>query len=103
MINNLTVLIFAMGWQGGTITQVAQALKIEAATIIAASEDDMGDLLRVAQAYRRMNDFVRIGKYSLSRTLGDEPGMVFIQKNGAPGAAYKTDFIERFLDNHLGV
>ena len=48
-VSNLTALIFAMGRQGGTLLDVARSLGVEPYDIIAADDEKMGILLRMAQ------------------------------------------------------
>jgi hypothetical protein len=43
------VLCFIMGWQGGTVHQVASALGVEVNDILDASQERMGELARMAQ------------------------------------------------------
>lgn len=52
-ISNLSALCFAMGHQGGTISQVARDLDVKTSDILEADENRMEDLLRLAQAYSR--------------------------------------------------
>jgi len=55
-VPNTTALIFAMGYQGGTVHQVAADLGVTTSDILNADADRMGDLLRLAQAYRNSRD-----------------------------------------------
>lgn len=48
-LNNTHILCFILGWQGGTIYQVATALDINATIILTADEAVMGELCRKAQ------------------------------------------------------
>lgn len=49
-VPNTTALIFAMGYQGGTVHQVAGSLGVDVSDILNADADRMDDLLRLAQA-----------------------------------------------------
>lgn len=49
---NTHVLCFVLGWQGGTIHQVAAALGVTTQSILDADYDIMGELCRKAQAVR---------------------------------------------------
>jgi len=51
-VPNTTALIFAMGYQGGTVHQVAADLGVTTSDILNADEERMGELLRLAQAFR---------------------------------------------------
>lgn len=51
-ISNLTVLMFIMGYQGGTIHQCAEHLGTTAKDILSASPSRMDDLMRQAQLFR---------------------------------------------------
>ena len=46
---NLVALQFAMGYQGGTIHQMAEALRVSTDDILNADDERMGELLRKAQ------------------------------------------------------
>ncbi len=52
-VSNLTALCFAMGNQGGTLNQVASDLGVSPQEILNAKDEEIGDLLRKAQAYSR--------------------------------------------------
>lgn len=51
-ISNTAVLLFVMGYQGGTVHQVAGELGVEVDYIINANATEMGELCRKAQAYQ---------------------------------------------------
>jgi hypothetical protein len=53
---NTETLMFIMGWQGGTIEQVASALHVSPRHILNADNKDMGELARAAQEVRRLRD-----------------------------------------------
>lgn len=48
-LTNTEVLCFVLGWQGGTIHQVADALNVSSDEILDADHDKMTDLCRKAQ------------------------------------------------------
>lgn len=48
-VPNTFALCFALGWQGGTVHQVAETLETTVQDILTADEDRMGVLLRLAQ------------------------------------------------------
>lgn len=48
-VTNLVALQFAMGYQGGTIHQMADRLRVSTDDILNADDEKMGDLLRKAQ------------------------------------------------------
>jgi hypothetical protein len=50
---NAQVLMFVLGWQGGTIHQVSKALGVTDSAILDADYDQMGELCRAAQALSR--------------------------------------------------
>lgn len=50
---NTHVLCFVLGWQGGTIHQVAKLLGVTTSDICNADYDRMGDLCRMAQEKRK--------------------------------------------------
>lgn len=52
MVTNLTAIIFTMGRQGGTVDDVARELGVTVNEILNADDDQMGDLLRMAQKFR---------------------------------------------------
>lgn len=52
-LSNTRILIYVLGWQGGTLTQVAQELGVAGTVILEADEDGMDVLCRMAQ--RREN------------------------------------------------
>lgn len=49
---NLQVLCFVLGYQGGTLHQIANELGIAASDILDADYDQMGELCRKAQKLR---------------------------------------------------
>lgn len=51
-IPNTMALIFARGWQGGTVHQIASELKTSTDDILTANIERMGELLRKAQHLR---------------------------------------------------
>lgn len=48
-LTNTHILCFVLGWQGGTVHQVAQELGVTTSDIIDAGDARMGELCRVAQ------------------------------------------------------
>lgn len=52
IVSNTEILIFIVGWQGGTIHQIAEHLSIKTSDIILADYDKMQDLMRLAQTKR---------------------------------------------------
>lgn len=52
-LTNTAVLCFILGWQGGTVHQVADALGVTRDDILTASYTRMGELARKAQAVCR--------------------------------------------------
>lgn len=52
VISNTEILMFILGWQGGTVHQVAEVLGISTGTILNADYDKMQDLMRLAQRKR---------------------------------------------------
>lgn len=50
--SNLEILCFILGWQGGTIYQVAEKLEVTPIQILNASEDRLKKLVRIAQHKR---------------------------------------------------
>lgn len=48
-LTNTEILCFVLGWQGGTVHQVAKALEVEVQYILDANHDQMLDLCRKAQ------------------------------------------------------
>ena len=46
------ILCFVLGWQGGTVHQVARALDVTTSHVLEATYDDMQDLCRQAQRVR---------------------------------------------------
>lgn len=52
-LSNTHTLCFVLGWQGGTIHQVAQVLDVTTTDIMNASEERMGQLCRIAQSVHR--------------------------------------------------
>lgn len=59
-ITNLEILLFIMGYQGGTVHQAAEDLDVSADKIINADYDEMQDLMRKAQRFRGFKDKLRI-------------------------------------------
>lgn len=59
-VNNTTVLLFIMGYQGGTVHQVAEKLKTSVSDILDADEKRMEYLMRQAQKYRNTRDILEI-------------------------------------------
>lgn len=55
-LSNTHVLCFVLGWQGGTIHQVAQELDVSNNTILDADEATMNWLCRLAQSVRNTNE-----------------------------------------------
>lgn len=53
-ISNAEILMFILGWQGGTIHDVATALGVSAYSIADADYEKMQDLMRSAQKIRRL-------------------------------------------------
>lgn len=51
-ISNTEILMFILGWQGGTIHQLADAMGVPNWRIMNATYDDMQDLMRLAQQKR---------------------------------------------------
>jgi len=56
MMPNTTVLMFIMGFQGGTVHQCAKHLNTTTDDILNATSERMEDLMREAQVFRRKND-----------------------------------------------
>ena len=54
-LSNTEILCFVLGWQGGTVHQVAEILHVEIAAILDADHDQMHTLCRAAQQVN-MND-----------------------------------------------
>jgi hypothetical protein len=54
-LTNTAVLCFVLGWQGGTVFQVAEALRCDTDDILEADYDGMGILCRRAQTVRGGN------------------------------------------------
>ncbi len=52
MLSNTAVLCFVLGWQGGTVHQVAKEIKVSTQAILDAGEVEMGELCRKAQRVR---------------------------------------------------
>lgn len=52
-LSNTAVLCFVLGWQGGTIHLVAQALDVTTTDIFNADAQRMGELCRIAQSVHR--------------------------------------------------
>ncbi len=50
LMSNTHTLCFILGWQGGTVHQVAKELGVEVQEILDADEAYMGTLCRIAQA-----------------------------------------------------
>ena len=48
-LSNTEILIFIVGWQGGTVHQLAQHLGVATRVILDANYDEMQDLMRLAQ------------------------------------------------------
>lgn len=57
-LTNTEVLIFVMGHQGGTVHQVADALGIPASGIINAGREEMENLCRAAQYWRKRQEIM---------------------------------------------
>jgi len=53
-LSNTEILCFVLGWQGGTVHQVAQCLMVTTDTILKADANVMHDLCRTAQKVRMM-------------------------------------------------
>ena len=51
-VGNTEILMFIIGWQGGTIHQLADAMGVPTWRIMNATYDDMQDLMRLAQQKR---------------------------------------------------
>lgn len=52
-VPNTLALCFALGWQGGTVHQVAKELETTVDVILVADDERMAELLRKAQAKGR--------------------------------------------------
>lgn len=48
-ISNTTILLFVLGYQGGTVHQLAEELGVPTEDILDADEERMGNLMRIAQ------------------------------------------------------
>ena len=53
-VSNTVVLMFILGWQGGTIHQVAKELNVTTDDILFADHEKMGTLMRIAQQKGKM-------------------------------------------------
>jgi len=51
-MSNTEILCFILGWQGGTIHQVAQEMNVLPTEILSATPDEMRALCRIAQRKR---------------------------------------------------
>ena len=65
-VTNLVALQFAMGYQGGTIHQMAKALGVNTDDILDADDERMGDLLRLAQKHHVLREQLK-DKVTLDR------------------------------------
>jgi hypothetical protein len=54
-MTNTSILCFVIGWQGGTIHQLVDALKVSHNDILNATDEEMGILCRKAQRYQWEN------------------------------------------------
>lgn len=54
-LTNLQVLCFVLGWQGGTLEEVRRALAVRPGLIESANAEEMEELCRKAQVYRRFH------------------------------------------------
>lgn len=77
-VTNLVALQFAMGYQGGTIHQMAEALRVSTDDILNADDDRMGELLRKAQEKHVLRKQVKsvmrsldVAKSYLSKAVAD--------------------------------
>ena len=64
-VTNLVALQFAMGYQGGTIYQMAEALRVSTGDILNADDERMGELLRKAQEKHVLRKQVKSVMYAL--------------------------------------
>lgn len=55
-LTNTEVLCYVLGWQGGTVHQVQQALAVRLEGILESNAEAMGELCRRAQVYRRFHE-----------------------------------------------
>lgn len=51
-MSKTAILCFILGWQGGTVHQVAETLEVSTGDILDASDRELGDLCRKAQAVK---------------------------------------------------
>ena len=58
-VTNLVALQFAMGYQGGTIHQMAKKLRVDTSDILNANDERMDDLLRRAQGLHVGKDYIK--------------------------------------------
>ena len=65
-VTNLVALQFAMGYQGGTVHQMAQALRVNTSDILNADDERMSDLLRLAQKHHVLREELK-NKVTLDR------------------------------------
>ena len=66
-VTNLVALQFAIGYQGGTVHQMAKALRVNTDDILNADDERMGDLLRLAQKHHVLREQLK-DKVTLDRT-----------------------------------
>lgn len=52
-LTNTEILCYVLGWQGGSIHQVARAMNVETDEVLAADATRMRELCRMAQVVRR--------------------------------------------------
>ena len=58
-VTNLVALQFAMGYQGGTVHQMAKALRVNTSDILNADDERMSDLLRLAQKHHVLKEALK--------------------------------------------
>ena len=58
-VTNLVALQFAMGYQGGTVHQMAKALRVDTSDILNADDERMSDLLRLAQKHHVLKEALK--------------------------------------------
>ena len=79
-VTNLVALQFAMGYQGGTVHQMAKALRVNTSDIINADGERMEDLLRAAQKHHvlreQLKDKVTLDRAAYSYIVNELSDMI---------------------------
>ena len=55
-MSNTEILCYVLGWQGGTVHQIASELRVTVETILQADDEQMDILARAAQQARVANE-----------------------------------------------